>query len=114
MTLVNGTIKHRDELLDAEPDSDYIEHSADYPWEEPQEESNSELPKNIHGSAALVGRIETLCKEYKDIFSSNLRPEPALLPPMELKADYDKWQKSANRRPYRAQTMAKQYDTTTN
>ena len=42
------------------------------------------------------------------MFSTKLNPEPADLPPMELKVDEDKWRVSSNQGPARHQTGQKQ------
>lgn len=105
--------KSKSELLDYEPDNDEIyEDSSEAPWDHEPSQANAEEPlPEIFGSESLQSDIRKLCVEFKDIFSSSLRPEPALLPPMELKVDLNKWQDRKNSRPARLQSKAKQYET---
>ena len=45
------------------------------------------------------------------MFSMNLNPEPADIPPMELTVDTEQWEQPMNSRPPRVQTVAKQNET---
>ena len=47
-----------------------------------------ELPTNINGSERLQAMLHKLCSEYKDIFSVNVRPQPARkIEPLVLSID---------------------------
>ena len=80
------------------------EGSNDHPWDTAAEAGDqsgtaadgvkSVIPTQIYGSEGLVVAIRTLCEKYKDIFASELRPEPAKVPPIKLKLKPDeKWDK---------------------
>jgi hypothetical protein len=69
------------------------------------------IPTKIFGSEDLKKKIIQLCTAYEDIFSTKLRYEPADLPAMEIKVDWDKWKTSKHRGPPRVQSTAKQNET---
>ena len=50
------------------------------------------------GSADLQTRLRSLCKEFKDVFASSVRPQAAHVPPMSLEIDADKLCASGRRR----------------
>ncbi len=50
---------------------------------------------SISGSANLQHRIRQLCHEYSDIFSPTVRDSPALVPPMSMTVDSDRWRHAA-------------------
>ena len=52
--------------------------------------------------------IKDVCNKYLSVFNTCLSPEPALLPPMELDVDLEKWRRNANKGPPRQQTQTKQ------
>ena len=57
----------------------------------------------------LKHQLTELCNEFSDIFSTELKPEPANIPPMEIKIIPEKWEKqNGTRLPARPQTPAKQ------
>ena len=95
--------KSKGELLDCTPDTDglYADDVLNVPWDLPESQvkDDEDLMPEIFGDESLQRDIRTLCEEYKDIFSTSLRPEPALLPPMELQVDTDKRKDRANSRP---------------
>lgn len=105
--------KQKSELLDYEHDDDGIlADPSEAPWDKDDSQPNAVEPlPRIYGSESLQRGIRELCEEFKDIFSTSLRPEPALIPPMELNVDLDKWRDRKNSRPARLQTKAKQYET---
>jgi hypothetical protein len=55
----------------------------------------------IQGDEVLQQEILTLCTEFKDIFSKELRKEPANIPPFELVVNVEKWESQVNRLPPR-------------
>jgi hypothetical protein len=72
---------------------------------------DSELPRGCGDDPIVKEQILKVCREYKDVFSTTLREETALLPPMVFNVDVHKWYMPRNRRPYRLQTMTKQDET---
>jgi hypothetical protein len=82
------------------------------PWEvQPQENSWNIIPKDIQGSDFLKQKLTQLCLSYKDIFSRELNPEPALVQPMNLEIDKKLWEgDKRNRCAPRLQSVAKQYE----
>ena len=58
-----------------------------FPNEDP---SIDNIPSNIVGSEDFTREIKSLCTEYSDIFSREIKAEPAKIPPMELNVDSDK------------------------
>ena len=61
----------------------------------------------IVGDADLVGRLKTVCNKYSNVFSNTVRKEPAILPPMELEIDEEKWRKPINQTAPRKQSQSK-------
>lgn len=51
--------------------------------------------------------ILELCRKYSDIFSSKVRPSPALVEPMTIDVDSSKWKIPASRRAPRPQSAEK-------
>ena len=68
----------------------------------------SYIPTQIYGDPELVQGIKDVCNKYLSVFNTCLSPEPALLPPMELDVDLEKWRRNANKGPPRQQTQTKQ------
>ena len=64
----------------------------------------------ITGSQSLQTELRKLIGEYKDIFSSTLTEQPALIPPMELKIDDEKWRVRKNCTPHRAVSTKQQHE----
>ena len=62
------------------------------------------LPENIE---QYKEEHTALFTEFKDVFARELSPEPALVPPMEIKHDPSKWQLPKNRQPPRLQSTEK-------
>ena len=105
-------IKHQTELLDFEPEVDDLEqYLRDTPWNNEVDSSLNDSLPTIEGSEILQAQLKALCVEFKDIFSTEVRAEPADIPPFAIKVDVEKWKVPANRTPPRPQTMAKQYGT---
>jgi hypothetical protein len=61
----------------------------------------------IVGDADLVGRLNTVCNKYSNIFSNTVLKEPAILPPMEREVDEEKWRKPINQTAPRKQSQSK-------
>jgi hypothetical protein len=53
-------------------------------------------------------QVEELIEEFKDVFAVEVRPEPALVAPIELKVDIDKWKREGCRGPPRPVSVEKQ------
>ena len=69
------------------------------------------IPTKIHGEADLLTAQRTLCEEYTDIFSRELRNEPAKIEPMTIEVDTTKWWLPENKRPQRIQSVSKTEET---
>ena len=59
------------------------------------------------GPPSLRERCKQLCEKYDTIISTHLNPEPADLPPMELRVDEVKWRVSSNQGAARQQNGVK-------
>ena len=60
----------------------------------------------------LLNRIRDFLSKFRYIFSKQLRPEPANIPPMHLNADLECWENNpANHRPPGMQLALKQEET---
>jgi hypothetical protein len=73
-------------------------------------ESTSTIPTDIHGDIDMIERLISLCHRFVDIFSRDVRPTPADIPPFEIAFDMMKWHQSSNRAPPRPMTIAKQLE----
>lgn len=83
---------------------------ADIDWEvvESKDESVAvveeiAMPRIIAGSPDFINRQKKLCEKYSMVFSRALRTEAALLPPMEVEADEERWETKENQQPPRIQ-----------
>lgn len=96
--VTSGKIAHVSELLDYEPAANGIPEK----WDSLDEqltadnlmvvnEANNGLPTKIYGDPTLQQDIRRLLVEFKDIFRTTVAPEPAKVPPMELKIDRLCW-----------------------
>jgi hypothetical protein len=117
LTLLNSmSEQHRNNGLDYVEDNDEIIYGDDSMLYTKFDANDTDCLPYIDGSdPAFYKRIKDLCMEFKDIFSRGLRPEPAKLPPMEIKfKDYgdgvDRWKIARNRGPARLQSSLKQQD----
>jgi hypothetical protein len=63
---------------------------------------------HVEGPDSLQSALKDLIAEYSDIFSTQVRAEPAKLPPMNLEVDEEKWRSKENRLPPRQQSAIKQ------
>ena len=112
---VIGAIKAKQELIDTAPDLDHVKW-ADNPFDVSFDSdpinvlSDNDITSiiELHGTPTLQRNLRDLCKRYSDIFSVNVRSNPAQIPPMELKVDSSKWKSNKNRGPPRPQSRDKQ------
>jgi cleavage and polyadenylation specificity factor subunit 1 len=56
-----------------------------------REEHTSNIPTNISGDPDFQEKIRSLLVEYSCLFRRDVSPTPALIPPMEIKVDRQKW-----------------------
>jgi hypothetical protein len=63
---------------------------------------------HIEGSEELQTKLKSLCREYRDIFSTTVRGKPANLPEMKIEVDETKWEHGRNRLPPRQHGPEKQ------
>jgi hypothetical protein len=70
-------------------------------------ETNLRRPK-IFGSSNLRKELHKLHDEFLDIFSISIDPEPAKVPPMELKVDINKWHLPKNKTKIRPQSSIRE------
>jgi hypothetical protein len=56
---------------------------------------------HISGDDDLQSQIRSICEEFRDIFSNELPPTPASIPPFHLVVDASKWEHNRNRAPPR-------------
>jgi hypothetical protein len=115
MILSNLHRKPMSAFLDPVQDDDEVEtlSSTIDPWDENHlPRSGRENLGSIHveGGDTLKHRIEELLAEFEDIFSTELRKEPADVPPMELEVDTEKWERQTNSRGPRVVSVAKQFE----
>ncbi len=79
----------KDEVLDPDVDEDGIVLKVDeYPWERDENDLTADAKADptpqIEGSEGLQRKLKELIEEFSDIFSTELRKEPADLGPMEI------------------------------
>jgi hypothetical protein len=101
----------KERFLTPEPDEDFVDPADEYkmPWEEDfffPEGVNSKagsalsyaasLGLEINGSEEFVTDACDLVSEFRDIFSTELSPEPADLPPLDVPIDTAKWHQPRN------------------
>ena len=102
-------------LHTTELDSDGIEDtSTAEPWNENPLPGDSDVIANVYleGDDLTKFRIREFLNKFKDLFSKQLRPEPANIPPMNLNVDVESWENNpANHRPPRIQSISRQEET---
>jgi hypothetical protein len=96
----------KERFLTPEPDEDFVDPADEHkmPWEEdtPVPEGVRSKAGNassyaasigleISGSREFVTDACALVLEFRDIFSTELSPEPAHLPPLDVPIDTAKW-----------------------
>ena len=64
----------------------------------------SPIPTALYGSSGFTERLTSLCIEYKEISSRNLKEEPAYLPPFTVDADIKRWETKQNQTACRPQS----------
>ena len=99
---------HISHFLHASPgdnDDDKTLEMDEIPWERVVDGNMESIEDDCeyHGPLSLQRRVKQLCREkHKQVFSTDLRSEPADLPPMEIEVDHAKWEKlKTNRLPAR-------------
>ena len=115
----------KERFLTPEPDEDFVDPADDYkmPWEEDfsfPEGVNSKagnllsyaasLGLEISGSEEFVTDPCDLVSEFRDIFSTELSPEPADLPPLDVPIDTAKWHQPRNQGRPRNQSVEGQQE----
>ena len=100
-----------DLLQQAEPDNDDLEDDiTQEPWNENPLPAEADVLDSIYieGDDITKLRIRDFLSKFRDIFSKQLRPEPANIPPMHLNVDVESWENNpANHRPPRIQSALK-------
>ena len=101
----------KERFLTPEPDEDFVDPAVNInmPWEEdmPLPEGVRSKSGNassyaasirleISGSREFVTDVCALVLEFRDIFSTELSPEPADLLPLDVPIDNDKWHQPKN------------------
>ena len=84
------------------------------PWQQKADETEpkTELPTEVYGTPAEIQNTIKLLSDYKHIFSTELKTEPANGPPMEIPVDVEMWEAvRANKLPPRPQSILKQKET---
>ena len=72
------------------------------------EEDIYRLPTTIHGPESLQQSAKVLLSQYKQQFCTQVRPEPAHLPPFELTVEKDQWEDKRNCLPARRADQTRQ------
>ena len=112
-----NTIYTKEELLTSEVDDDgIIWVETEYPWDHDATEAidhfdiegDSGPEPHVAGTPELQAKLRTLIKEYRHIFSEELRPNPALVSPLALQVDQSTWRTLKNGGPARPQTALKE------
>jgi hypothetical protein len=98
--------KHQ--LLDYESDEDDIGDLPDIFPADRVEELYDLIPAHIVGSLSFQTKIRSLCIEYVDIFSREVRKQPADLPPFVIDVDDEQWYNGKNSAPVRPQNSSKE------
>lgn len=118
ISYLNSVISGESSKYDHVEDDDEIEYEDEFylPVSNFNSNNNSSMIKpHIEGDEELQQMLNELCDEFADIFSTELRTEPADIPPLDIKlkptADgTDPWRVPRNRGPARLQSAAKQAD----
>ena len=61
----------------------------------------SKIPTNIHGSDGMKDCLKMILTKYIDVFSKQVRKEPAKVSPLVIEVDRKKWEVIRNRQPAR-------------
>ncbi len=115
----------QERFLTPEPDKDFDDPADEYnlPWEEETplfEEVNSKagnassyaasIGLEISGPQEFVTDACALVLEFRDIFSTELSPEPSDLPPLDVLIDTAKWHRPKNQGHPRNQSVEGQQE----
>ena len=107
--------EHMSQFIDKVEDAAGIPFKdEESPWQHTADETKplSELPTKVYGTPAEIQNTIKLLSDYKHIFSTELKTEPANIPPMEIPVDVEKWEAArANKLPPRPQSILKQKET---
>jgi hypothetical protein len=110
-TQILATLQERDDLLTWEDDDDDIDITTNTSLNITNSDiTRSNIPEQIHGSDSLKERITSLCYQYEEIFSRDVRPTPADVPPMTLDVNLTMWHRNSNRAPPRPLSVEKQLE----
>jgi hypothetical protein len=71
-------------------------------------EGDVQLPSMIFGPESLQQRLRETCEAYSECFSTEVRKEPARVPPYELRIDETKWEIPSNRLQPRRMDLTRQ------
>ena len=106
-TIIAATVTKEHILGLAEEDDDGIleddDDSTDI-WLVKVHVGLSPIPTALYGSSGFTERLTSLCMEYKEISSRNLKEEPAYLPPFTVDADIKRWETKQNQTACRPQS----------
>jgi len=111
-------------FLSPEPDEDFVDPADEYlmPWEEPMVLGVAEpivddartfvtlIGLEIAGSSDFRADAQDLVSEFRDIFSKELSPEPADLPPLDVPINTAKWHQPKNQGRARNQSVEGQQE----
>ena len=119
----------KSDFLSPAPDENFVDPEEEYrmPWEKYDFETESGHPTaarqenesfvasiglEVAGSAEFIADVDALLlKKYRDIFSSDLGPVPADLPPLDVEIDTVKWHNTQNNKGRaRSQSVAGQQE----
>ena len=81
-------VEHMSRFIEKVDDTDGIPFvDEETPWQRVAdgEEPISGIPRDLNGSEEFKERTKLLCEKYIEIFSTELRDEPAQIPPMKIK-----------------------------
>ena len=102
-------------FIDPVQDDDEIEELSPTidPWDEnhlPRSGRDNLQSIHVEGSDTLKRGIGDLLSEFEDVFSTELKREPAKIPPMELTVNHGLWERSVNSRASRVVSILKQLE----
>ena len=86
--------EHMSQYIDrVEDDAGIPFKDEESPWQQKADETETttELPTKVYGTPAEIQNTIKLLSDYKHIFSTELKTEPANIPPMEIPVDVEKW-----------------------
>jgi hypothetical protein len=98
---------HLSDIFNVEDDDDYI-HEEDGIDSVLHTANNTIEDIEYHGTPEFQAQLRDVCDQFSDVFRHSVRPEPALVPPMEFGFDLAEWEKATNRLPSRPMSPEKQ------